>query len=80
MQESKKTFSTFDLNLAVILITLNFPVESLDKQNRNKVEFYFKRGSRLDEIIQAYWSKNLKLEPQTLFANQKALKNRLYSS
>lgn len=80
MQELEKTFSTFDLSLATVLVALGFPVESLNMQNRNKVKFSFKRKNGLDEVIQGYWAKTLQIEPQILFANLKSIKNRLYSS
>ena len=72
-------FSTFDLGLATVL-SLSFPIESLNKSNSKKVEFVFKRQPGLDELVQRYWAKDLSVEPQLLFSNLKHLKNRLYSS
>ena len=80
MQKTEKKFSTFDLSLATVLVALGFPVESLNRQNQNKVEFSFRKQEGLDAVIQGYWAKTLQIEPQTLFANLKAIKNRLYSS
>lgn len=74
-----KYFETTDLSLATVLVTLGFSLSFLDKQNPKKISFLFDRSERLDTIIQAYWAKQLQLEPQLLFANQKMLKNRIYS-
>lgn len=78
---SHEYFATYDIGLASVLLTLNFILESLDKANPRKVQFVFQKptDASLDEAIQAYWNKTLRLEPQTLLTNLKLLKNRLYS-
>lgn len=78
---SHEYFTTYDIGLASVLLTLDFILESLNKANPRKVQFIFQKPSdtSLDEAIQSYWDKTLRLEPQTLLTNLKLLKNRLYS-
>lgn len=75
----EKYFSTYDIFLSSTLVTLGFKIESLDKQNKQKVEFCFIREKELDETIQMYWARELRIEPQSFSANLKSLKNRIYS-
>ena len=79
MKQNKNYFSTTDLALATV-ISLYLPIEGIDKINPHKVEFLFKRTRELDQLIQVYWRKELKVEPQTFFAQLKVIKSRLYST
>ena len=79
LNDNKNYFTTFDLGLAAVLICLGFPLDSLDKTNPQKVKFILQRSNELDEAIQAYWAKTLRIEPQSLLTNLKFLKNRIYS-
>ncbi|HLL60640.1 MAG TPA: DUF5659 domain-containing protein [Candidatus Nitrosocosmicus sp.] len=71
-------YSTSDLALAAT-ISLFYPLESIDKTNPHKAEFLFKRDASLDQLIESYWRRELKVEPQTFFTQLKFIKNRLYS-
>ncbi len=71
-------YSTSDLSLATS-ISLFYPLESIDKKNPYKAEFLFKRDDSLDKLIEAYWKRELKVEPQAFFAQLKFIKSRLYS-
>jgi hypothetical protein len=72
-------FLTFDLGLASALITLEYDLAVIDKTNRAKAQFIFRRNSRIDEDIEKYWRGDLFLSARHLFDAQKMLKNRLYS-
>ena len=72
-------FATYDIFLSSVLLSLNFTLDRLDRTNPRKVQFIFQKITGLDEAVQAYWDKTLRLEPQTVLTNLKLLKNRLYS-
>lgn len=79
-QESLKVndyYSTPDLALATV-ISLSYPIEVIDKQNPHKALFLFKREQGLERLIEAYWRKELTIEPQAFFGQLKNLKARLY--
>jgi hypothetical protein len=70
-------YSTSDLALATA-ISLFYPVDSIDKQNPHKALFLFKKDSGLEQLIEAYWKGELKVNPATYFSQLKIIKARLY--
>ena len=74
-----QNFSTYDLGLATVLITLGYKLLKLDKTNPKKVRFVFKEEKGINQAMLDYWNDEIKLPAQTLFNNQKMLKNRIYS-
>jgi len=74
----KDCYSTSDL-CQVVAISLWFPIDAIDRQNPRKASFRFKRDDKLDELIETYWKRELKIEPQEYFNQLKAIKARLYS-
>lgn len=77
---SRNEFSTFDLGLATVLVTLNYELLELDRSNPKKVRFVFKRERNIEQVMADYFNDKIKLPALTLFNNQKNLKNRIYSS
>jgi len=74
----KDFYSTSDLALATA-ISLWYPIDAIDKTDPRKATFLFKRDEKIDELLEAYWKRELKVEPQTYFNQLKAIKARLYS-
>lgn len=74
-----QNFSTYDLGLATVLVTLGYKLLNLDKTNQKKVRFIFKEEKNIKQKMLEYWNDQIKLPAQTLFNNQKMLKNRIYS-
>lgn len=71
-------YQTSDLALASFL-TLHYPIDSIEKSNSKKMFFYFKREEHLDDLLQLYFSKQTKVEPQDYFNAIREVKNRLYN-
>jgi len=76
---NKNKFSTFDLGLATVLMTLDYELLELYRSNPKRIGFIFKRGKDIEKIMNDYFNDKIKLPAQTLFNNQKAIKNRLYT-
>ncbi len=72
-------FSTFDLGLATVLVTLKYELLELDRLNPKKIRFVFNRANGIEQMIADYWEDKIELPAQTLLNNQKTLKNRIYS-
>lgn len=72
-------FFSFDLGLASSLVTLEYDLVAIDKSNRSKSQFVFRRRTNIDRDIKRYWDGDLLLSARHLFDSQKMLKNRLYS-
>ena len=79
LQQEKTTeyLKTSDICLATT-ISLWYPLDSIERTGESKVVFLFKRDEQLDELVQAYWRKELKVEPQSYFSALKFLKNRIH--
>jgi len=84
MNKNKKTleidhyYQTSSLALSAA-ISLWYPIETIDKTNPHKATFLFKRDEKFDELLEAYWRQELKVEPQIYFNQLKTIKARLYS-
>ena len=76
--ELKSYYNTSDLATATA-ISLFYPIDSLDKQDPRKAIFIFKKDAGFEKLLEAYWRRELKVEPQTYFNQLKAIKHRLYS-
>jgi len=70
-------YATSDLSLATT-ISLWYPIDAIDRTNPRKATFLFKRNEKLSELLDSYWRRELKIEPQAYFGQLKAVKARLY--
>lgn len=77
MMKISDYFLSSDLAL-VATLSLWFPIDSIDKTDPTKSIFYFKRDPQLDETIQSFWKRQLKVEPLELISQLKIIKTRLY--
>lgn len=71
-------FSSSEFALCASLVALGFTLDSIDKNNTQKVTFNFKRTQDLDEAIQKFWNRQLLIEPISYFEAQRYLKSRIY--
>ena len=72
-------FSTFDLGLASVLLTLKYELLELDRSYPKKIRFIFKRERNIEQVINDYFEDKIEVPAQSLLQNQKILKNRIYS-
>jgi hypothetical protein len=72
-------FSTSDLPLAAT-ISLWYPLDSIDANRQDKVNFLFKRDKGIDELVENYWRRNLRVDPIDIFNALKLLKSRIYGA
>lgn len=73
----KKYYSTSDLALATA-ISVTYPIDAIERQNPQKVSFIFKKDKKFDQLLETYWRRELKIEPQAYFNQLKAIKARIY--
>lgn len=76
---SDEILATFDLGCAVALITANFELLTLDRENPRKVKFIFRREVGIEKVADDFWSNRLEQKSRSYWDNIKTLKNRLYS-
>lgn len=73
-------FETTDLNTSALIISvLGKEPEYLDRSEPDRIKFVFKRIEGLDELLESYWRKELKIEPISFATAQKFLKQQIYN-
>ena len=65
-------FKSSESKLIGALNVYGYPIEAIDKSNSRNVIFSIKRDRQLDELIKAFWSRELRVDP---LAYHEALKN-----
>lgn len=79
-QYEDNNFRTYDLALASALVSYGFSISGIEKtQYGGKSSFIFDKNKELDQVIQAYWSDQLQVNPKAYFDVLKHIKTRLYS-
>lgn len=79
--KSENQIAIADLGLASLLVTLQFQLVGLERANEKRIYFVFKQAEGIEEAIDSYWQdRQIPVRIQSLFNNQKSLKNRLYAS
>ena len=73
-----KIFTTSDLPLASTLYYLSFKLEGLQRIDESKFNFVFKHTPELNETINKFWRKELRVEPIDFLFAQRQLKSRIY--
>ena len=77
-QTSSDTYVTSDLALATT-ISLQFPIQDIDRSNPRKAVFVFLRSPELEDLVESYFRNELKISPQTFFNQLRDIKSRLYA-
>lgn len=74
-----RTFETQDIQLAACLSALGANLLAIDRQNPDRCTFVFEDVSDLRRTVDAYWRRQLSIEPQVLLGALKTVKSRLYN-
>lgn len=77
-QPKPSTYLTSDLALATT-ISLNYPIEDIDRSNPRKTVFVFRRSPELETLVDSYFTNQLKVSPQSFFNQLRDVKARLYA-
>lgn len=79
--ENENVFRTKDFYTAVVLRTLDFPLEKLIRSKGNSVTFVFLDiENKTDQIMKSYWDRNLAIPDARGFVEAiSELKTRIYS-
>lgn len=80
MKKHEKRIPISDLGLASLLVALHFQVVGMERVNEKRVSFLFAQAEGIEKIISDFWADaEIAVPIQSLFNNQKLLKNRLYT-
>ncbi len=77
--DSSLVFTTYDLGVSAALLCLDYELVRLDRENPRKALFVFKKGPRIEEYANKYFTDQLEVKARSFFDSIKALKNKLYS-
>jgi len=77
-QQKPATYLTSDLALATT-ISLQFPIEDIDRTNPRKAVFVFRRSPELEKLVNSYFTNKFKVAPQVFFNQLRDVKARLYA-
>lgn len=80
--ENEKIFSTRDIYIASVLMTLGFFLEGIDYQIEGERQrpvgyFNFERTTALQETEKKYWAGKLAVEPKLFMMNLRSLKSQI---
>jgi hypothetical protein len=76
--DKKRYFLTSEFCLASTLLCFGVILDSIQKTDSTKVIFVFKRNKDLNPIINNFWSRTLKIEPNAFWEATRFLKSRIY--
>lgn len=78
--DNNKCFETTTLALAASIICAGIPLDSVSKDSDGRTVFIFNRSNApdLDQVIQAFWQRSLKVEPNAFWESVRFLKGRIY--
>lgn len=78
MNENKSFYKTQSLPLAATLISLSIELDSVNRIQEGKFAFVFPHTQSLEQIIEAFWQRKLRVEPNSYWEAQRFLKSRIY--
>lgn len=74
----EKTFKSSDLSLVATIQLFGIQIQEMDRSNPERIVFVIEKSEKLNSLIQAFWSRSLKVEPLSYFEALKATKSRIY--
>lgn len=77
-KQNEDFFTTQDLAVASVLVTLSFKLHHLERKG-HKAVFFFPASDKIKPLVQSYWRQELTLDPHRLFECWKYLKNQIYN-
>lgn len=78
MNEDKNLYETQSLSLAATLISLGINLDSVIKDQEDKSTFIFLQTKELDQVIELFWKRELKVEPNSFWESLRFIKSRIY--
>lgn len=78
--KEKNYFKSSDICLCSALCCFDYQIEKVIKDNPSKVIFVIRKNEKLDELINKYFTHQLKVEPLSFFNFLKEIKTRIYNS
>ena len=71
-------FRTSDFPL-IVTLNLSLPIEGIDFTNSQRFQFIFRRTEQLENLLEGYYRKELRVEPEAYYYAIKGIKARIHS-
>ena len=71
---------TSDITLATTISLWILPEKIERIKNSNKVFFVYPENKKIDDIVEKYWRRELRVEPRSFFDQLRALKGQIYAT
>lgn len=78
VNKNKSLYKTQSLIIAATLLSLDTPLESIEKDFDGKSTFIFCDTATLNQTVKSFWEKSLLIEPNMLWEQLRFLKSRIY--
>lgn len=78
MNKYEDFYETSSLLLATTLLCVGISLDSISKAKDGKFVFIFHHTADLDQILELFWQRALKVEPNSFWENQRFLKSRIH--
>lgn len=78
MSNYETTYETKSLPLAAAILSLGIVLNSVVKGPEDKSIFVFPHTEDLDQILESFWRKELRIEPNSFWESLRFLKSRIY--
>lgn len=78
VSREEQIFTTQDIQLTASLYALGANLLRVDRTDPARCAFVLENSPSLAKAVEAYWRRQLSIEPQTLLGAFKAVKTRLY--
>ena len=73
-------FESSDLSLVAALLSCGAKIEAVERNNGPRATFCIRREKGLDELVQAFLTHSMQVDPLAYFNALKEAKSRLYGS
>ncbi len=73
-----QAIETQDIQLAASMVALGATIKTINRHDPSRCVFIFEGSAGVRRIVEAYWHRQLSIEPQALLGALKSIKSRLY--
>jgi len=78
VKKINEDYKTTDLSLVAVVQLYGFNIEEIDRSDPRRIIFVIDRSDELDNLVQAFWSRSLRVDPLAYFESIKVVKSRIY--
>lgn len=78
-EDHKKYYQCTDIEIASTLVTQGYTLISIVKISQTKAGFMFKKERGIEDVVNGFWTNQVKVSPLEFANARKNLKSRIYA-